>query len=117
VAELDVSGLGGGRLAAVVAAAPPRHPAAERDLAIVVEEARAAGEVAAAIRESGGQALESVSLFDIYRGSPLAGNEKSLAFRLRFRATDRTLAEAEVDAVIETISRAIASQIGGRIRT
>jgi phenylalanyl-tRNA synthetase beta chain len=101
----------------VLASAPTRHPAAERDIAIVVDEGRQAGEVAETIRANGGPALESVTLFDIYRGAPLAGDEKSLAYRMTFRAPDRTLAEAEVDAAIETIIRAITSQIGGRIRT
>ncbi len=117
VAELDVSGLGGGLMSAVLAAAPSRHPAAERDLAVVVDEARAAREVATSIRAHGGAALESVRLFDIYRGAPLAAGEKSLAFRLTFRAPDRTLGEAEVDTAIEKIDRAIASEVSGRIRT
>jgi phenylalanyl-tRNA synthetase beta chain len=117
IAELDVSGLGGGRLPAAVAAAPPRHPAAERDLAIVVSEDRPAGEVQATIRESGGVLLRSTSLFDVYRGVPLGPQEKSLAFRLTFQAPDRTLAEAEVDAAIEGITRAIGSAVGGRVRT
>ena len=117
IAELDVSGLGGGRLPAVVAAAPSRHPAAERDLAIVVSEDRPAGEVQATIRESGGALLRSTSLFDVYRGAPLGPQEKSLAFRLTFQAPDRTLAEAEVDAAIEAISRALGSAVGGRVRT
>ncbi len=116
-AELDVIGLGGGRLPAVVAAAPSRHPAAERDLAIVVSEDRPAGEVQATIRESGGALLQSTRLFDVYRGAPLGSQEKSLAFRLSFQAPDRTLAEAEVDAAIEAITRAIGSAVGGRVRT
>jgi phenylalanyl-tRNA synthetase beta chain len=117
VAELDVSGLGGGRLPAVLAEAPSRHPAAERDLAVVVAEERPAGDVEAAIRTSGGPLLQATSLFDVYRGAPLAPDEKSLAFRLTFRAADRTLAEAEVDAAIEAITHAIRSAVGGRIRT
>jgi len=117
VAELDVAGLGGGRLPAVIAAAPSRHPAAERDLAVVVAEDRPTGEVEATIRSSGGPLLRSASLFDVYRGAPLGQDEKSLAFRLTFRAPDRTLAEAEVDAAVEAITHAIGSAVGGRIRT
>ena len=117
VAELDVSGLGGGLAPAVMAVAPSRHPAAERDIAVVVDEGRAAGEVAATIRANAGAALESLVLFDIYRGAPLGEAEKSLAFRLTFRAPDRTLAEAEVDTAIEGVSRVIASEVSGRIRT
>ena len=42
----------------------------------------------------------SVALFDIYRGPPLATDEKSLAYRLTFRADERTLTEAEIDAAL-----------------
>ena len=117
VAELDIAGLGGGRPPAVTAAAPSRHPAAERDVAVVVAEDRPAGELKATIRTSGGPLLQSTRLFDVYRGAPLEQGEKSLAFRLTFRAPDRTLAEAEVDAAVDAITRAIGSAVGGRIRT
>jgi phenylalanyl-tRNA synthetase beta chain len=117
VAELDIAGLGGGSLPAVVAAPPPRHPASERDLAVVVKEDVAAGDVAGAIRSHAGPLLADLGLFDVYRGNPLASDEKSLAFRLTFRAPDRTLEEAEIDAAIAAITDALGSQLGGRIRT
>jgi phenylalanyl-tRNA synthetase beta chain len=116
VAELEVAGLSGGRLADVRAAPPPRHPSAERDLAIVVAETMPAAIVANAIRGAAGPDLRSVELFDIYRGAPLADDEKSLAWRLVFQAQDRTLTEAEVETAIAAISAATA-RVGGRIRT
>jgi phenylalanyl-tRNA synthetase beta chain len=58
-----------------------------------------------------------VDLFDIYRGRPLAETEKSLAFRLRFQAAERTLTESEVDEAIANIARGLADDVGGRIRT
>ncbi|HEY3164613.1 MAG TPA: phenylalanine--tRNA ligase subunit beta [Candidatus Limnocylindrales bacterium] len=116
VAELDVRGLSGGYPADVQAEAPPRHPAAERDLAIVVPEATAASSVEDAIRGAGGRELRAVALFDIYRGVPLVGDEKSLAWRLRFQAADRTLTEAEIEAAVAAITAAVRA-IGGRIRT
>jgi phenylalanyl-tRNA synthetase beta chain len=117
VAELDLAGLGGGRRAPVTAAAPPRHPASERDLAVVVSDGVAAGDVAATIRAYGGETLATIHLFDVYRGSPLDADEKSLAYRLTFRAPDRTLEEAEVDAAIGSITNGLTTRIGGRIRT
>ena len=116
VAELDVRGLSGGYPADVHAEAPPRHPAAERDLAIVVREATAAASVEEAIRGAGGRELRAVALFDIYRGVPLVGDEKSLAWRIRFQADDRTLTDAEIEAAVAAISAAVRA-IGGRIRT
>jgi phenylalanyl-tRNA synthetase beta chain len=117
VAEVDVAGLGGAPVPNVIAAPPPRQPASERDLAVVVADGRPAGTVADTIRRHAGPALESLELFDIYRGVPLSEGEKSLAFRLAFRAPDRTLAEADVDAAIEAVTRAVAAEVGGRIRT
>jgi len=117
VAELDLTGLGGGQRSAVTAEAPPRHQASDRDLAVVVAEEVAAGDAAAAIRAGAGSTLANLQLFDVYRGSPLAPTEKSLAFRLTFQAPDRTLEEAEIDAEIAAITSGLAAQVGGRIRT
>jgi phenylalanyl-tRNA synthetase beta chain len=116
VAELDIAGLAGGEVRAVQAVAPSRHPAAERDLAIVIPESTPAATIEAAIREHAGPDLVSLALFDIYRGTPLANNEKSLAWRLVLQLTDRTLTEAEIDAALASISEAVAA-VGGRIRT
>jgi phenylalanyl-tRNA synthetase beta chain len=116
VAEVSIAGLGGGSLPAVEFNAPSRFPAVERDLAIVVREAVPAAEVEATIREAGGAALRSLVLFDVYRGRPLAEDERSLAFRLRFDAPDRTLTEAEVETVVDAISGAVGHRVGGRIR-
>ncbi len=115
VAEVAVAGLGGGQLTAVRASPPSRHPAVERDLAVVVADDQPAASVVDVIRASGGDLLHSATLFDIYRGAPLADDEKSLAHRLVF-AADRTLTEAEIDAAIEGITAAVATELGGRLR-
>jgi phenylalanyl-tRNA synthetase beta chain len=116
VAELEISGLAAGRPADVRAAPPPRHPAAERDLAVVVPDTATAESVADAIRSAAGPELVSVRLFDIYRGAPLGSAEKSLAWRLAFQADDRTLTEAEIETAVAAVTAAVA-RIGGRIRT
>jgi phenylalanyl-tRNA synthetase beta chain len=117
LAELDIAGLAGGSPPRVVASPPPRHPAAERDLAIVVEGERQAGAVLASIRAHGGPNLADLALFDVYRGAPLAPGEKSLAVRLSFQSPDRALTDAELDAAIDAIRRGLADDVGGRIRT
>ena len=117
VAELAIAGLSGGRLPAVRSVPPPRHPDLARDLAVVVAEDRPVGDVSAAIRRHGGPLLRTVALFDIYRDAPLGEDEKSLAHRLTFRAPDRTLTEDEIDAAVGAITRGIAADVGGRLRT
>ncbi len=116
VAELSVAGLTAGQLPVPRAVAPSRQPDAERDVAVVVAEDLPSGELEAAIRASAGPLLRDVRLFDVYRGAPLAGDERSLAFRLRFAAEDRTLTEAEVEASMAAVMQALTAA-GGRIRS
>ena len=117
VAELAVARLAKGVIAPARGNTPPRHPAVERDLAVVVAEDRPAADVAAAIRRHAGNLLTAVDLFDVYRGRPLEATEKSLAWRLRFQAPDRTLTEAEIDAAVSAISAGLSSDMGARIRS
>jgi phenylalanyl-tRNA synthetase beta chain len=71
-----------------------RFPASDIDLAFVVPDAVPAGAVHATLAGTGGGLLERVSLFDVYRSDQLGAAGRSLAFRLRYRAQDRTLDEA-----------------------
>jgi phenylalanyl-tRNA synthetase beta chain len=116
-AELSIAGLSGGQLEAVRSAPPARYPAVERDLAVVVGETVPAAAVGDAIRRAAGPLLHSVNLFDIYRGAPLRDDEKSLAHRLTFQSAERTLTEAEVDEALAAVTRSIADELGGRLRT
>ncbi len=117
VAELAVAGLSGGQPAVPQGRTPSRHPVAERDLAVVVAEGRTVGEVEAAIRRHGGALLESVELFDIYRGRPLPEDRRSLAFRLVFAAADRTLTEDEVDRAVVDVAAGLETDVDGHLRT
>jgi phenylalanyl-tRNA synthetase beta chain len=114
VAEAAIEGLSAGRLAAEIAPTVGRFPEVERDLAIVVAEATPAADVEALVRANAGSLLRDVRLFDIYRGVPLAPDEKSLAWRVRFGA-DRTLTEPEVETAVGAIVTALPA-IGGRLR-
>ncbi len=81
----------------------PRFPALERDLSLVVKEEIPARKVKDCIIESGGEWLEEVKLFDLYRGSSIPAGYKSLAYSLTFRSPRRTLTDKEVDRVQEEI--------------
>jgi phenylalanyl-tRNA synthetase beta chain len=116
VAELSIAGLTAGRRPVVRATPPPRFPSVERDLAIVVADAVPASSVEAAIRAVAGELLRTVVLFDVYRGVPLGTGEKSLAYRLTFARSDRTLMEDEVDRAIDAVAQNVARTVGGRIR-
>jgi phenylalanyl-tRNA synthetase beta chain len=116
VAELAYSDLDASAPAAVHVDPIPRFPEVERDLAVIVPEDRPAAEVEKCIRRHGGALLRRLTLFDLYRGSPLAASEKSLAYRLVFGA-DRTLTEEEVEASSAQVQKGLAAELGARLRT
>ena len=70
-------------------------PAATQDVSLVVHIDVSAASLQQALVEGAGELLESIVLTDDYRGDNIEANKKSLTFALRFRATDRTLTQAE----------------------
>ena len=94
----------------------PRFPSVERDLAVVVDESVAAGVLHAAIKELGGELLESVRAFDEYRGAQVPEGHKSVAFALTFRSPERTLTDAEVDTAMGEIRQGLEKRHRARFR-
>jgi phenylalanyl-tRNA synthetase beta chain len=94
----------------------PNTPAADRDVALSVPSAVTAAVIESTIRASGGPLLESVGVLDEYRGAGLPAGHRSLAFRLRFRAPDRTLRDKEVDTAVQRIITALQEQHGIQLR-
>jgi phenylalanyl-tRNA synthetase beta chain len=73
-----------------------RYPSSDIDLAFEVAESEPAAAVERTVRKAGGDLLVRIDLFDVYRGTGLSPGTRSLAFRLRFQAPDRTLTDADV---------------------
>jgi phenylalanyl-tRNA synthetase beta chain len=94
----------------------PQYPAVERDLALVVPDALAAGTVLDAVRERAGELLEDVRIFDVYRGQGLPEGTRSVAIRLRFRAPERTLKDKEVDRVVQGVLGRLKEELGVQAR-
>jgi phenylalanyl-tRNA synthetase beta chain len=93
-----------------------RFPSADIDLAFVVPETVPAGKVLSALRAAGGDLLESVELFDVYRGESVPQGTRSLAYHLRFSALDRTLTDDEVGAERVRCIDAVESAFGATLR-
>ncbi|MEU3748795.1 MULTISPECIES: phenylalanine--tRNA ligase subunit beta [Streptomyces] len=89
-------------------------PVATQDVALVVAAEVPASEVETALREGAGELLESVRLFDVYTGDQLDEGTKSLAYALKFRATDRTLTVDEATAARDA-AVALASERTGAV--
>lgn len=87
-------------------------PVATQDVALVVPQDIPADHVLEALREGAGELLEDVALFDVYAGKGIEAGKKSLAFGLRFRATDRTLTADEASAARESAVALAAERFG-----
>jgi len=94
----------------------PKYPAMERDFAMVVAEDVTVGELEAAIKKHAAELLESVKLFDVYRGAPVASGCKSLAFSLVYRRADRTLKEDEVNELNTKMLTALKDEFNAVLR-
>jgi phenylalanyl-tRNA synthetase beta chain len=85
------------------------YPPATLDIAVVVAAEMPSAAVATALAAGAGELLETIRLFDVYRGEQAGAGKKSLAFSLRLRALDRTLTADEAtvarDAAVAEAAR------------
>ena len=88
----------------------PKFPAITRDISLSMKKEVTAGEVEEIIIKKGGNLLETYELFDVYEGSQLIAGYKSLAYRIVFRADDRTLTDEEVNKVMDKIISSLAEK-------
>jgi phenylalanyl-tRNA synthetase beta chain len=96
--------------------APPRFPAALRDLAVVVDEATPYGDLEREIRAAGGKDLDSVAVLDLYRGQQTGTEKKSFAVRLTLRSASGTLTEADVERLVKRVAGRLQHALGATIR-
>lgn len=85
----------------------PKYPASTRDIALLVNEEVPIGQLEYIIRFTGGELLEDVKLFDIYRGDQVEEGKKSVAFTLTYRDPEKTLTDEEVTEVHDKIVSAL----------
>jgi phenylalanyl-tRNA synthetase beta chain len=93
-----------------------RFPAVSRDVAVLLGREVAAGEAADAIREAGGESLTSVRVFDRFAGKGVPEGKVSVAYRLVFQRTDRTLTEPEVSEAMERVLAMLARRFDAELR-
>jgi phenylalanyl-tRNA synthetase beta chain len=82
----------------------------------VVDDEVSAERLAEVLGAAAGDLLESVTLFDVYRGEGIPVGRRSLAYRLRFCSSDHTLTDAEVGALRVTCIEAAVEGFGAVLR-
>lgn len=93
-----------------------KFPSVERDLAIVCDKAISSSDIQRIIEKAGKKYLTNIDLFDVYTGENVGENEKSLAFKLIFEDSTKTLATEEVDEVIKNILDKLSKEYNARLR-
>jgi phenylalanyl-tRNA synthetase beta chain len=117
-ASVSVDGISAGASIGQVPFRPlPTTPAAEFDLALLLRPGQTAADVEKVIRESAGELLERLELFDEYIGEAIADGMRSVAWRLTFRHPERTLREKEIDGRRAKILSALEKELNVRART
>lgn len=92
-------------------------PASDRDLAFFAPLKVSVGEIERVSQKAAGKLLESVQLFDQYQGESVPEGQRSLAFRLVYRASDRTLTEQEIEPVHQQVRDALLEKFGVSLRS
>jgi len=114
LAELDFELL---RTAAIpVVSELSRFPQVRRDLAIVVSQDIAAQAVLDALTEAAGDSLHSLVLFDVYQGANIEIGKKSLALGLTFQHASRTLADDDINPIIDSCIKALEAKFNAELR-
>ena len=93
------------------------YPASDRDIAFFAPVKLNVAEIEKAINKAGKDLLESVELFDEYRGENVPQGKRSLAFRLVYRSRDRTLTDAEVEPVHQKVRDTLVEKFGVSLRS
>ncbi|MFV0441614.1 MAG: phenylalanine--tRNA ligase subunit beta [Lachnospirales bacterium] len=116
VAELDLASLIELADLKIIYKPIPKFPSSSRDLAFVIDELLEVKEIEKIIRKNGGNILESVELFDVFRGEQVGKDKKSVAYQLVLRSSEGTLKEEEITSVMNKILKDLEAKLGIELR-
>ncbi len=95
----------------------PKYPSMNRDIAVVVKEDIMVGDIEKIILKHGSGLIDSLELFDIYRGGQIEEGLKSVAYSITYRSYERTLTEIEVNNIQKLIITDLENSLGAKLRS
>lgn len=116
IAELDLDALYESADTDKKYKAIPKFPAVTRDIALLVDDELLAAEIEETIRKAGGNLVENIELFDIYKGKQIPEGKKSMAYAICYRDENKTLTDKEVNKVHDKILRSLEFKLGAILR-
>ena len=117
VAELDLDYLLNLKTSKVKFSAPSIYPAISRDIALVVKQDVASGDLIRVIKKSGRALIRDAEVFDIYQGENLEAGYKSVAISISYADSKRTLKDEEVNAVHQQVVEALEKTFQAKLRS
>ncbi|HAC34395.1 MAG TPA: phenylalanine--tRNA ligase subunit beta [Gammaproteobacteria bacterium] len=93
-----------------------RFPSLRRDLALLVDMSVTAASLEQSVRKAAGQDLQEFRVFDVYQGTAIAPNKKSIAVGMSIGNSTRTLTDDEVEALVQRVLEALERDHGARLR-
>jgi len=93
-----------------------KFPGINKDLAFVVDKKIPASDIMTVIKKEGGRLLTNISVFDVYEGENIGENEKSIAFKLTFEDSSRTLSDEEVMIIFNKIITSVENKLNAKVR-
>jgi phenylalanyl-tRNA synthetase beta chain len=94
----------------------PKFPSVRRDIALVVDESVAVGEVLNEIKKVESSLIEDVNVFDVFKGEPVGKGKKSIAVSMILRASDKTLTDEEANEAQAKALKRLESALGAELR-
>ena len=94
----------------------PKFPAVTRDIALLVDDNLLVQEIDETIKRAGGNLVEKIELFDIYKGKQIPEGKKSIAYAIWYRDENKTLTDKDVNKVHEKILKSLEYKLGATLR-
>lgn len=94
----------------------PKFPAVTRDIALLIDDSVLVQEIHSIIKNKGGNLVETIELFDVYKGKQIPEGKKSIAYRIVYRANDKTLTDKDVSKVHSKILSTLEFNLGAELR-
>lgn len=94
----------------------PKFPAVTRDIALLCDDSILVQEIEETIRKAGGNLVEKVQLFDIYKGAQIPEGKKSIAYAIAYRDEKKTLEDKDITKVHNRILQALEHKLGAVLR-
>lgn len=116
VAELDLDALFEASTTVKTYKPLPKFPAVTRDIALLCDDSILVAEIEETIRKAGGNLVEKVQLFDIYKGAQIPEGKKSIAYAIAYRDEKKTLEDKDISKVHDKILKALEHKLGAVLR-